>query len=163
LVEALPDQAIEGPLRLRVRVGLARRWHRPGLLVIGDAAHPMSPLRAQGINMALRDALCTARHLLPRLAPGLRHSPDRFRLDQALAGICEARIGEIVAIQAAQDREARRAELLRRQGWLRQLLSLNAHWMGPLIGRHWTVEQRHLREGLPADSRDSMESQRTTS
>ncbi|MEY4808469.1 MAG: hypothetical protein RLZZ206_2858, partial [Cyanobacteriota bacterium] len=40
---------------------------RPGLLLLGDAAHPMSPLRAQGLNMALRDALVAAERLLPLL------------------------------------------------------------------------------------------------
>jgi hypothetical protein len=37
------------------------------LLLLGDAAHPMSPLRAQGLNMALRDALVAAELLLPVL------------------------------------------------------------------------------------------------
>jgi hypothetical protein len=52
---------------LAVRSGLAPRWQRPGLLLLGDAAHPMSPLRAQGLNMALRDALVAAERLLPVL------------------------------------------------------------------------------------------------
>jgi hypothetical protein len=52
---------------LAVRSGLAPRWQRPGLLLLGDAAHPMSPLRAQGLNMALRDALVAAERLLPLL------------------------------------------------------------------------------------------------
>ena len=32
------------------------RWHCPGLLAIGDAAHAMSPQLGQGANMALTDA-----------------------------------------------------------------------------------------------------------
>ena len=65
LVRELPLAAIEGPQRFPVRVGWAPRWHVPGLLLLGDAAHPMSPVRAQGINMALRDALVAARLLGP--------------------------------------------------------------------------------------------------
>jgi 2-polyprenyl-6-methoxyphenol hydroxylase-like FAD-dependent oxidoreductase len=68
LMRQLPVAAIEGPERLPVRVGWAPRWHSPGLLLLGDAAHPMSPVRAQGINMALRDALVAAQLLGP-LAP----------------------------------------------------------------------------------------------
>ena len=63
-VASVPLEAIEGPMRLPVRVGLARRWWRPGLLLLGDAAHPMSPLRAQGTAMALRDVVVAAALLL---------------------------------------------------------------------------------------------------
>ena len=65
LVRELPLAAIEGPQRLPVQVGWAPRWHAPGLLLLGDAAHPMSPVRAQGINMALRDALVAGQLLGP--------------------------------------------------------------------------------------------------
>ncbi|MFE9611694.1 FAD-dependent oxidoreductase [Streptomyces sp. NPDC006012] len=40
-----------------------RRWHRPGLLCIGDAAHAMSPVFGIGINLAVQDAVAAARHL----------------------------------------------------------------------------------------------------
>jgi len=43
-------------------------WTRPGLLVIGDAAHTMSPVGAQGLNVAIRDAVVAANHLVPALA-----------------------------------------------------------------------------------------------
>jgi len=68
LWRSLPTTSVGPPLRLTVRSGLAPRWERPGLLLLGDAAHPMSPLRAQGLNMALRDALVTAEGLLPLLS-----------------------------------------------------------------------------------------------
>jgi len=67
LWRSLPTANVGPPLRLAVRSGLAPRWQRPGLLLLGDAAHPMSPLRAQGLNMALRDALVAAERLLPLL------------------------------------------------------------------------------------------------
>ena len=61
---------IEGPTRLNVLVGRAPRWTAPGVLLLGDAAHPMSPVRAQGINLALRDAVVAANHLVPVLKDG---------------------------------------------------------------------------------------------
>jgi 2-polyprenyl-6-methoxyphenol hydroxylase-like FAD-dependent oxidoreductase len=36
------------------------RWHRPGLLAIGDAAHAMSPVGGIGINLAIQDAVAAA-------------------------------------------------------------------------------------------------------
>ncbi len=46
---------------------MARHWWRPGVLLLGDAAHPMSPVGAQGVNVALQDAVVAARHLVPAL------------------------------------------------------------------------------------------------
>src|SRR5215469_3771904 len=41
---------------LSVQINRLRRWHRPGLLCIGDAAHAMSPAGGVGINLAIQDA-----------------------------------------------------------------------------------------------------------
>jgi 2-polyprenyl-6-methoxyphenol hydroxylase-like FAD-dependent oxidoreductase len=43
------------------------RWYRPGLLLIGDAAHVMSPFGDNGINDAVQDAVAAANRLS---APG---------------------------------------------------------------------------------------------
>ena len=45
---------------LDVRLDRLRRWHRPGVLCIGDAAHAMSPVGGVGINLAVADAVATA-------------------------------------------------------------------------------------------------------
>ncbi|MFG3658717.1 FAD-dependent oxidoreductase [Streptomyces sp. NPDC047706] len=53
---------------LDVRLERLRRWHRPGLLCIGDAAHAMSPVFGIGINLAVQDAVAAARHLVGPLS-----------------------------------------------------------------------------------------------
>lgn len=55
---------------LDVRLERLRRWHRPGLLCIGDAAHAMSPVFGIGINLAVEDAVAAARHLVEPLRAG---------------------------------------------------------------------------------------------
>jgi 2-polyprenyl-6-methoxyphenol hydroxylase-like FAD-dependent oxidoreductase len=45
---------------LDVRLNRLRRWHTDGLLLIGDAAHAMSPVGGVGINVAVQDAVATA-------------------------------------------------------------------------------------------------------
>jgi 2-polyprenyl-6-methoxyphenol hydroxylase-like FAD-dependent oxidoreductase len=55
---------------LTVRIDRLRRWYRPGLLFIGDAAHAMSPVGGVGINLAIQDAVATANLLAPSLRLG---------------------------------------------------------------------------------------------
>ena len=55
---------------LSVESGRVERWYRPGLLLIGDAAHPMSPVGGVGINYAIQDAVVAANVLGPRLLAG---------------------------------------------------------------------------------------------
>jgi 2-polyprenyl-6-methoxyphenol hydroxylase-like FAD-dependent oxidoreductase len=45
---------------LTVKVDRLRRWYRPGLLCLGDAAHAMSPIGGVGINLAIQDAVAAA-------------------------------------------------------------------------------------------------------
>ncbi|MEX0588986.1 MAG: FAD-dependent monooxygenase [Cyanobium sp.] len=136
--------ALSTPTRLAVQVGLAARWWRPGLLLLGDGAHPMSPVRAQGINMALRDAWVASCRLLPVLSTAGTASA----IDGVLAAIEAERRPEITALQALQEAEAGRGELLRRQHWLRGSLALTAPLLGPAIAAHWTHQQGPLRQGL---------------
>ncbi len=55
---------------LSVAVDRLRKWWRPGLICIGDAAHAMSPIGGVGINMAVQDAVAAANRLAGPLARG---------------------------------------------------------------------------------------------
>ncbi|ORA15004.1 FAD-dependent oxidoreductase [Mycobacterium asiaticum] len=57
-VDAL--ESMDDVKHLDVRVNRLRRWHRAGLLCIGDAAHAMSPMGGVGINLAVQDAVAAA-------------------------------------------------------------------------------------------------------
>ncbi|MES2054769.1 MAG: FAD-dependent oxidoreductase [Pseudomonadota bacterium] len=60
---------------LTVTVDRLDRWHRSGLLVIGDAAHAMSPIGGVGINLAIQDAVATANALAGPMANGVDVDP----------------------------------------------------------------------------------------
>jgi 2-polyprenyl-6-methoxyphenol hydroxylase-like FAD-dependent oxidoreductase len=94
----LHRDALEHPFLLDVVCDHLTDWSAPGLLLLGDAAHPMSPVGAQGINIALRDALVAANHLGPCLLAG----GDAAALDQAAQRIAEERLPEVRAIQRIQ-------------------------------------------------------------
>ena len=138
------------PVRFSVQVGLAERWWQPGLLLLGDAAHPMSPVRAQGINMALRDAALASCTLLELASAG---PVSAAQLDQALARIEAARRPEVALLQALQAEELERAELLQHKPWLRRLLAGFAPLVSKAAGRYWRLQQRRLRHGTaPLDT-----------
>jgi 2-polyprenyl-6-methoxyphenol hydroxylase-like FAD-dependent oxidoreductase len=61
---------------LTVKVDRLRKWSRPGLLCIGDAAHAMSPVGGVGINLAIQDAVATANLLASKLADGTFRDQD---------------------------------------------------------------------------------------
>ncbi len=61
---------------LTVAIDRLRRWHRPGLLCIGDAAHAMSPMGGVGINLAVQDAVAAANILAAPLRAGTATERD---------------------------------------------------------------------------------------
>jgi 2-polyprenyl-6-methoxyphenol hydroxylase-like FAD-dependent oxidoreductase len=94
--------AVGRAVLLDVIVGRLNTWTAPGLLLLGDAVHPMSPVGGQGINMALRDALVAANHLCPVLTAG----GDPAAIDAAARQVEQERTPEIVAIQDYQQKQA---------------------------------------------------------
>jgi 2-polyprenyl-6-methoxyphenol hydroxylase-like FAD-dependent oxidoreductase len=67
---------------LTVQVNRLRRWYRPGLLCIGDAAHAMSPAGGVGINLAVQDAVATANLLAAKLKQGVVTEEDLRRVQE---------------------------------------------------------------------------------
>ncbi|MDX2157383.1 MAG: FAD-dependent oxidoreductase [Hyphomicrobiaceae bacterium] len=80
---------------LTVKVDRLTSWSRPGLLVIGDAAHAMSPVGGVGINLAIQDAVAAANLLSGSLAAG---GLD----DRALDLVRQRRMWPVKATQAMQ-------------------------------------------------------------
>lgn len=67
---------------LTVKVDRLKRWWRPGLLCIGDAAHAMSPVGGVGINLAIQDAVAAANILAAKLAAGAVSEKDLQAIQQ---------------------------------------------------------------------------------
>ena len=67
---------------LTVKVDRLRRWWRPGLLCIGDAAHAMSPIGGVGINLAVQDAVAAANILAAKLVAGNLSDHDLAAVQQ---------------------------------------------------------------------------------
>ena len=80
---------------LTVAVDRARHWSQAGLLLIGDAAHAMSPVGGVGINLAVQDAVAAANLLGPIL---LRRPPS---LDD-LQAVEQRRLLPVRVVQAFQ-------------------------------------------------------------
>ncbi|AFZ31188.1 FAD dependent oxidoreductase [Gloeocapsa sp. PCC 7428] len=134
---------IERPVLLSVVVGRCPRWYQPGVLLLGDAAHPMSPIRAQGINMALRDAIAAANYLVPCLSQG-----DTAEIDAVLPRIQSQREPEIIKAQRLQSQEAAQAELLENSAILRWGASVFAPLIRIPVKLSWLHRQRELRQGV---------------
>ena len=86
---------------LTVALDRLDRWHEPGLLVIGDAAHAMSPIGGVGINVAVQDAVAAANILAGPMARG-------DSIDASLAKVQARRMPAVRAMQGFQDLAQRR-------------------------------------------------------
>lgn len=134
---------------LTVRVDRLKRWHRDGLLCIGDAAHAMSPVGGVGINLAIQDAVAAANILAGPLRQGpvpedlLRKVQDRrqwpTRMTQAVQLVVQNRIIQNVLTMTAIPRPPFVARLLKRFPVLRRI-------PGRLIGMGFRPEHVQIPE-----------------
>ena len=119
---------------LTVRVDRLRRWHRPGLLCIGDAAHAMSPIGGVGINLAIQDAVAAGNRLARPLRTGVLTEADLHavqrrrelptRLTQGAQLLIQNRVirGVLDTAGGAPFRLPLALRLLRRWPWLSRIL-----------------------------------------
>lgn len=143
---------------LTVRVDRLKRWYRPGLLCIGDAAHAMSPIGGVGINLAVQDAVAAANILWEPLREGrvaeevLAKVQKRRRwpveMTQAVQLFVQKRVISNVLSMTAQPRPPFILTLFNRFPVLRRLPAR-------LIGMGFRPEHVHTPEMLSARSRGS--------
>ena len=116
---------------LTVVVDRLRKWYRPGLLCIGDAAHAMSPIGGVGINLAIQDAVAAANLLTRPLQRAALSTADLgrvqrrrelpTRLTQRLQVLIQDRILSRVLGGRQQISPPRVLQLLRRFPFLRRI------------------------------------------
>lgn len=85
---------------LDVGIDRCKSWSKDGVFLLGDAAHMMSPVGAQGINIALRDSIVAANHLVPLL----KKEHSNVELDAAFLEIEKERLHEVKVVQDFQKR-----------------------------------------------------------
>ncbi|MEM7100466.1 MAG: FAD-dependent oxidoreductase [Pseudomonadota bacterium] len=81
---------------LNVKSDCLPQWTVPGLALIGDAAHVMSPVGGIGINCAIADAVATTNVLVNPIREGTLSDDD-------LAKIQQRRLGPTQTVQRAQN------------------------------------------------------------
>ena len=130
-VEALSDW--NDVKLLTVALDRLERWDRPGLLVIGDAAHAMSPIGGVGINVAIQDAVAAANALAAPMTRGENVDPllrrvharrkTPVRVTQAFQAAAQRRIIAplLGSPAAAAVRPPLPMRLLDRYRWLRAI------------------------------------------
>jgi 2-polyprenyl-6-methoxyphenol hydroxylase-like FAD-dependent oxidoreductase len=116
---------------LTVRVDHLRRWYRPGLLCIGDAAHAMSPIGGVGINLAVQDAVAAANTLAAPLRDG---------------ALTEANLAAVQKRRELPTRLTQRVQVFMQERVIRSVLSSSQQAMSlPLalrLLRRWPLLQR---------------------
>ena len=96
----LDEKLISDPFILKMTLDRVKKWHKKGALLLGDAAHTMNAVGGQGLNIALRDAVVCANHLIPLM----NGNPSTASLDNAFDAIEKERISEVRQVQEIQSR-----------------------------------------------------------
>jgi 2-polyprenyl-6-methoxyphenol hydroxylase-like FAD-dependent oxidoreductase len=120
---------ITHPFVLNVVCHMLPRWTVPGALILGDAAHPMSPVGGQGINIALRDVIVAANQLVPVLLAG----GGEAAIDSACMQVERLRIPEVEKIQGIQRMPPRL--LFRDRWWSEALIRIGLRLAGSGLPR----------------------------
>ena len=100
LQTCLDEKLISDPFVLKMTLDRVKKWHKKGALLLGDAAHTMNAVGGQGLNIALRDAVVCANHLVPLMSG----NPSTSSLDNAFDAIEKERISEVRQVQEIQSR-----------------------------------------------------------
>jgi 2-polyprenyl-6-methoxyphenol hydroxylase-like FAD-dependent oxidoreductase len=100
LQKCLDEKLISDPFILKMTLDRVKKWHKKGALLLGDAAHTMNAVGGQGLNIALRDAVVCANHLVPLM----NGNPSNSSLDRAFDAIEKERISEVSQVQEIQSR-----------------------------------------------------------
>jgi 2-polyprenyl-6-methoxyphenol hydroxylase-like FAD-dependent oxidoreductase len=110
---------------LSVESSRCPRWYRPGLLLIGDAAHVMSPVGGVGINYAIQDAVVAANVLSEPLG-------------ESQVRLVDLDVRHLAAVQRRRELPTRliqRAQALIQQQVLARALSSNEPFAPPPLLR----------------------------
>lgn len=144
---------------LSVQIDRLERWHLPGMLIIGDAAHAMSPAFGVGVNYAIQDAVAAANALVRPL----RFGSGTAVLEEDCAGVQKRRMPAVTRMQALQLQVHKRlakpgggailpAQLSRQQKTaLAVAMPLIKRFTARMIGRGFV--QEHLCDDLKAEPR----------
>lgn len=142
---------------LSVRIDRLKRWWRPGLLCIGDAAHAMSPIGGFGVNLAIQDAVAAANILAGPLRDGTL--TDKHLIAVEARRSFPTKATQKLQLMMQRDRNNRETAEKRREGppiFMRYIARwpVLAHLAGRLVGlgfRSECVQERTLRTPRAGD------------
>ena len=139
-------QSFDDVSLLTVRIDRLKRWWRPGLLCIGDAAHAMSPIGGVGVNLAIQDAVAAANILTRPLREGRLSETDLAAVEKRR--LFPTRATQKLQLMMRSRRRKDEGDAERRKGppaFIRGIARwpVLAHLAGRLIGLGFRME--HVR------------------